>query len=69
MINYAKNFDQHSRMKHIDIRFQFVRELIQADTIEHQYCPTDEMIADIFTKPLGGHKFAKFRSMLGVEPI
>jgi transposase InsO family protein len=69
MINYSKNFDQHSRMKHIEIRQHFVRELVQSDVIQHQYCPTDEMPADIFTKPLGGHKFAKFRSMLGVEPI
>ena len=29
-----------------------------------QYCPTDEMIADFFTKPLGGAKFRRFRNII-----
>ena len=47
----SKNPILHKRTKHIDIKFHFVREKIQNKTIELKYCPTHEMVADIFTKP------------------
>ena len=43
--------------------------------LEHQkvlevvYCPTDEMIADVMTKPFSKDKFERFRSLLGVVDI
>src|SRR6266576_58572 len=52
--------------KHIDTRFHFVREVVNNDILSISYCPTDEMIADIFTKPLARFKFEKFRSLLGI---
>ena len=33
------------------------------------YCPTDEMIADIFTKPLGATVFVRLRVQLGINPV
>lgn len=32
--------------------------------INIEYCPTDEMVGDFFTKPLQGSKFVKFRSII-----
>ena len=54
------------RTKHIDTRFHFVREIINNDILSISYCPTDEMIADIFTKALSRFKFEKFRTLLGI---
>ena len=34
----------------------------RADTIE--YCPTDEMIGNFFTKPVGGARFRHFRNII-----
>ena len=38
------------RTKHIEIHMHYIRELVHDSTIILQYCPTDEQIADIFTK-------------------
>lgn len=48
----AKNPVSHSRTKHIDVRYHYIREALIDKTIELKYCPTNEMIADLFTKPL-----------------
>ncbi|KAJ8548738.1 hypothetical protein ON010_g10934 [Phytophthora cinnamomi] len=42
-----------ARMKHINIKFQFIRDTIRKKQITVTYCPTTVMKADIFTKPLG----------------
>ena len=62
----AKNPRDHPKTKHISIKFHYIRELIDSGEIKVQYCPTSEMLADIFTKGLSAEKFYKLRSMLGV---
>ena len=62
----AKNPRDHPKTKHISIKFHYIRELIDSGEIKVQYCPTSEMLADIFTKGLSAEKFNKLRSMLGV---
>ena len=42
----------HSKVKHIDVRYHFVRDLIEDQVIHVQHCPTDQMLADGLTKPL-----------------
>ena len=42
----------HSRSKHIDVRFHFVRDEIKGKTITVLYVPTHWMIADMMTKPV-----------------
>jgi hypothetical protein len=68
-ISHSRNSDNHSRMKHINVKKYFVRELVRDNVIDHHYVPTGEMLADIFTKPLGRKSFLKFRAMLGVLPF
>ncbi len=41
----AKNPVSHSRTKHIDIKYHYVREAIQE---KETYCPTENMLADLF---------------------
>ena len=55
------------RTKHIDIKYHYVRELIEDNKIEVFYIPTDANIADMLTKNLGPQAFAKHRQTLGLE--
>lgn len=49
----ANNESLKSRSKHIDRRYHFIREQIQARSLEVHHVPTTEMLADFLTKPLG----------------
>ena len=67
-IKLAHNSFNHSRSKHIDIQFHFVRELVtQLQTLRISYVPSDSMAADGLTKPLGVEKFGQFIRMLGLS--
>ena len=52
------------RTRHIDIRYYFATDRIKDGELRVAYCPTEEMIADFFTKPLQGSLFRKFRSLI-----
>lgn len=65
-ISLAKNPKNHPKTKHISIKFHFVRDLVVLNQIEVKYCPTSDMLADIFTKGLPAERFVRLRSMLGV---
>ena len=54
------------RTKHVEIHMHYIWELVHDGTIIMQYCPTDEQIADIFTKSFSKNKFTYLRSLLGV---
>ena len=45
----------------------FIRNFVHDRVIEVLYCPTDDQVADIFTKSLIEEEFSKLRSMLRVE--
>ena len=53
-----------SNSKHVDIRYFFIKDRIHKKEIEIAYCPTDEMLADYFTKPLQGALFNKLRRVI-----
>jgi hypothetical protein len=52
------------RTRHINIRYFFVADRIASKEVKVEYCPTGEMIADFFTKPLQGTLFRKFRDFI-----
>jgi hypothetical protein len=52
------------RTRHINIRYFFVKDRIDQGEIKVQYLPTEDMIADILTKPLQGVLFRKLRKQL-----
>ena len=54
-------------MKHIDIQYFFLRDLIQKTIIQLQYQPTEEQVADIMMKGLSAPRFRKLRDMLGLK--
>jgi hypothetical protein len=61
----ADNPVEHSRTKHIDIRYHFLRDH-QQKGIEIAYVSTHNQLADIFTKPLDEKTFSKLRNELNI---
>lgn len=62
LITRGKPINQ--RTKHISMRYFSVCELVKDKEIKVIWCPTNEMLADILTKPLGGTLFKKMRNIL-----
>jgi hypothetical protein len=65
-IRMADNPIEHSRTKHIDIRYHFLRDHQQRGDIEIAYVSTHNQLADIFTKPLDKNTFSKLRNELNI---
>ena len=65
-ITLTMNNKFHPRTKHINIRYHFIRLAVDEDKVIPIYCPTDLMIADMFTKPLARPKLQKFVEMVGL---
>jgi len=63
----AKNPVAHARTKHIDIKYYYIRKAIQDGLIVLRYCPTNEMIADLFTKGLLKARFELLHTAMGME--
>ena len=57
---------QPSMTKHISIRYHFIREHVMEGTGELHFVPTDQQLADIFTKPLCEATFTKLVNELGM---
>lgn len=59
---------QHSRTKHIDIKYHFLRNAIKDNIIVLEYCPSESMLADVFTKSLARTIFEKNINWLNIGP-
>jgi hypothetical protein len=49
------------RTKHIHLRYFYVKDKVDSGDLRIEHCPTDQMLADFFTKPLQGALFYKLR--------
>ena len=54
----------NERTRHIAVRFYFIADRVQSNEIKIEYMCTEDMIADILTKPLNGALFIKLRALL-----
>ncbi|CAA7259930.1 unnamed protein product [Cyclocybe aegerita] len=68
-IALTKDHQYHARTKHIDIRFHFIRWIVEKGSIRLVYCPTGKMVADTLTKALPSAKVKHFASELGLVLI
>ena len=66
-ITLSEDHQYHARMKHINIRFHFIRWVIEDGVLKLVYCPTDDMTADTLTKALPSAKAKHFAHALGLR--
>jgi hypothetical protein len=65
-IKLSENPVFHDRSKHIEMRYHYVRDMVQKNILSIQYVLMAEQTVDILTKPLSLTKFVYFRNKLGV---
>jgi hypothetical protein len=68
-IALAKDNKFHSRTKHIDLRYHFIREAVEDEKLVVSYIPTEQNVSDILTKALAKPKFQRFVESLGLREI
>ncbi|GJQ91923.1 retrovirus-related pol polyprotein from transposon TNT 1-94 [Tanacetum coccineum] len=60
---------QHSRAKHIDVRYHFIKEQVENGIVELYFVWTEYQLADIFTKPLPRERFNFLIEKLGMRSM
>jgi hypothetical protein len=68
-IAYTKNAKNQSKARHIGVRFHYIRESVRDGKVRIIYCPTDQMLADIFTKRLPTDQFEYLRNGIGIVMV
>ena len=63
----ANNSKSNKNVKHMEIKYHYVRETIESKVVATKYCPTEVMVADILTKPLARARFEALCAMLGLD--
>ena len=66
-IALTKDGHFHARTKHIDIRYHFIRYVVEDGSFVLVYCPTEDMAADLFTKPLPAPRLLSLVKALGLR--
>ena len=51
-IKMIENLVFHDKSKHIEIRYFYIRDMIQKGAIKLQYVSTNEQVVDVLTKPM-----------------
>ena len=69
LVELPKDRKAVGRIKHIAIKYHFIKEQVSSGKLELKYCKTNDMIADMLTKGLSGEQFEKLRLMAGVTSI
>jgi hypothetical protein len=65
-IQITANPVQHSRTKHIDIRYHFIKDHVEKGNIELHFVESTLQLADLFTKPFDETRFTFLLSKLGM---
>ena len=68
-VKLSKNPMFHDKSKHIEIKYHYIRDMVQKGAVKLQYVATDEQTDNLLTKPLARVKFEYFREKLGVIQI
>ena len=66
-IALTKNPEDHKRTKHIQVKYHVVRDYVKKSLVKFVYCPTENQLADMFTKALPGSRLRTILSKLGLS--
>ena len=64
-----ENLVFHDKLKHIEIKYHYIRDMVQRGEVKLQYVVMEEHIANVLMKPLVRVKLEYFREKLGVLQI
>lgn len=59
----------HTRNKHIDMMFYFLRDLTNEGIVKMMFCGTHNQVTDVLTKPLKLEAFQYLREQFGVYEV
>jgi hypothetical protein len=65
-ITVAKNPVLHSRTKHVEVSYHYLRDNVEKGNIDLIHAPTEKQLANILSKPLDQATFARLRGEFGV---
>ena len=65
-VKLSENPVFHDKSKHIEIKYHYIKDMVQKGELKLHYVATDEHIDDVLTKPLDRVKFEYFREKLGI---
>ena len=58
----------HARTKHVEVDYHFLRDQVAKKEIQIHFIPSQDQLADVFTKPLSVASFTAFRYKFRVDP-
>ena len=67
VIVVVENFEFHRRMKHVDIKYHWIRQIIQNELITIEYIVIFLMIVDDFIKFLDFKNFRRFLDLIDMS--
>ena len=59
----------HSKMKHIRVRYHFIKEHVEEGTVEIHFVKIDYQLADLFTKALSKERFDELVQRIGMRSL
>ena len=65
----SENLVFYYKSKHIEIKYHYIRDMVQRGEVKLRYVAMEEQIADVLTKPLARVKFEYFGEKLGFVQI
>jgi hypothetical protein len=65
-VKLSENPVFHDKLKYIEIKYHYIKDMVQRKAVHVQYLSTHEQTADVFTKPLARAKFEYFHERLGL---
>jgi len=65
-ISLAKNPTHYAKTKHVDVQLHFIRDHVKKGTINVEYCPTENMLADLMMKGLPHERHKRLLGLMEV---
>ena len=65
-VNLSENLVFHDKSKHIEIKYHYIRDMVQRKAVLVQYLPTYDKVYDVLTKPLTRMNFEYFHEKISM---